>query len=79
MSLSERVRPNIEAAPWVIDEIKELEEMLSVEVDNATNKRIKELEDRNKLLSQDNINLRKFIVDSRNKLSDFITNDLEGK
>ena len=53
--------------------IKELEEMLSVEVDNATNKRIKELEDRNKLLSRDNINLRKFIVDSRNKLSDFIT------
>ena len=41
--------------------------------------RIKQLEERNKLLSRDNINLRKFIVDSRNKLSDFITSDLEGK
>ena len=41
--------------------------------------KIKELEDRNKLLSRDNINLRKFVVDSRNKLSDFITSDLEGK
>lgn len=25
MSLSERVRPNIEAAPWVVEEIKRLE------------------------------------------------------
>lgn len=25
MSLSDRLRPNIEAAPWVIEEIKELE------------------------------------------------------
>ena len=25
MSLSDRVRPNIEAAPWVIEEVKELE------------------------------------------------------
>lgn len=25
MSLSERIRPNVEAAPWVIDEIKALE------------------------------------------------------
>ena len=41
--------------------------------------RIKELEERNKLLSRDNINLRKFIVNLRNKLSDFITNDLESK
>jgi len=41
--------------------------------------RIKQLEDRNKLLSRDNINLRKFIVNLRNKLSDFITNDLESK
>ena len=35
--------------------------------------RIKELEDRIKLLSRDNIELRKFIVNLRNKLSDFIT------
>jgi hypothetical protein len=26
MSLSERIRPGVEAAPWVIDEIKVLEE-----------------------------------------------------
>jgi hypothetical protein len=25
MSLSDRVRPNVEAAPWVVDEIKKLE------------------------------------------------------
>ena len=46
---------------------------------NKKDARIKQLEDRNKLLSRDNINLRKFIVDSRNKLSDFITSDLEDK
>ena len=29
MKLSERVRPNCEAAPWVIEEIKRLERELS--------------------------------------------------
>ena len=29
MKLSERVRPNCEAAPWVIEEIKRLEQELS--------------------------------------------------
>jgi len=28
-SLSDRVRPNVEAAPWVIDEIKKLEDKIS--------------------------------------------------
>jgi len=28
MSLSDRVRPNVEAAPWVIDEIKKLEDKI---------------------------------------------------
>ena len=29
MSLSERIRPNCEAAPWVVDEVKQLELELS--------------------------------------------------
>lgn len=29
MSLSERIRPNSEAAPWVVDEVKGLEEELA--------------------------------------------------
>ena len=28
MSLSERLRPDIEAAPWVIEEVKQLEALL---------------------------------------------------
>lgn len=29
MSLSDRIRPNVEASPWVIDEIKVLEKQLT--------------------------------------------------
>ena len=64
-NLSERITIFLEQYPDVADAIED--------VFAEKDARIKQLEDRNKLLSRDNINLRKFIVDSRNKLSDFIT------
>jgi hypothetical protein len=34
-SLSDRVRPNCEAAPWVVEEIKKLEDKLASTKENA--------------------------------------------
>jgi len=69
MSLLERVRPNIEAAPWVIAEIEELEyklRMYNQRIDRDKLK-IKELKALNTNLIGENIKLRDYIIRLKGK------------
>ena len=58
MRLSERIRPDVEAAPWVIKEIKQLEQELDL-----AKKEVAKLHDRIHELLEDSV-LNKGVIDS---------------